>query len=282
MGDAVCTVIRNYEALLMLTSSEDLLGDPTAIGLNQQLSSYLILALIHLSADVLSITNHLSKFFQSRDVCFSALYKKFDDSVTLEALREKNGPLLSAMENELTEEPLGIFKGTRINYTSKRGQPKQKELFQRVRLQFLDQLLENLKSHFPKIALLAAMQIFEPASYPCDENQLVEWGNQHLTTLLQHYGMSKKNDENVEYEAIIDPTACMGEFLPFKRLVFNNLGESRHNNTTKQDKWHFYTPPELMKKVFGGNMLTNQTILPVVFKLACLCLCLMVGNAEAE
>ena len=282
MGDTVCATRKNNEALLMLTSSEGLLGDPTAIGLNQQLSSFLILALIHLSADVLSITNHLSKISQSRDVCFSALHQKFDDSVaSLEALREKNGRLLSAMESELTKEPLGMFKGTRISYTAKRGQPEQKELFQRVRRQLLDQLLENLRSRFPKIALLAAMQVFEPASYPTDENQLVEWGNQYLA-LLQHYGMPKENDENVEYEAIIDLTACMGEFLPFKRLVFNNRGESRHDNATKQEKWHFYTPPELMKKVFGGNRLANQTILPVMFKLACLCLCVMVGKSEAE
>jgi hypothetical protein len=150
-----------------------------------------------------------------------------------------------------------------------------------VRLQFLNQLLENLRARFPNIALLSAMQIFEPASYPA-ESQLIEWGNQHLQTLLQHYGKLAKNNENLEYEAIIDPTACMGEFLPFKRLVFNNLGEIRHDSTTKQDKWHFYTPPEVMKKLFGGHMFANQTILPVMFKLMCLCLCLMVGNAEAE
>ena len=173
MGDAVCAIIKNYEALLMLTSSEGLLGDPIAIGLNQQLSSFLILALIHLSADVLSVTNHLSRIFQHRDVCFSALREKLDDCVaTLEALREKNGPLLSAMESELTEDPPGSFKGTTINYEAKRGQPGQNTLFQQIRLQFLNQLLENLRARFPKIALLTAMQIFEPASYPA-ESQLI-------------------------------------------------------------------------------------------------------------
>ena len=74
----------------------------------------------------------------------------------------------------------------------------------------------------------------------------------------------------------------MGEFLPFKRLVYNNLGETKCDSTTKQDKWHFYTPPELINKVFGGSMLSNPTILTVMFKLAGICLCLMVGNAEAE
>ena len=112
MGDAVSAIIRNYEALLMLTSSEGLLGDPTEIGLNQQMSSFLILALIHFAADVLSETDHLLRIFQNRDVCFSVLHQKLYNCVsTLEALCERNGPLFSAMESELMEEPLGTFKG---------------------------------------------------------------------------------------------------------------------------------------------------------------------------
>ncbi len=73
-------------------------------------------------------------------------------------------------------------------------------------------LLENLRTRFSKVALLTAMQIFEPASYPA-QNELIEWGNQHLATLLQHYGNPAMNDENMQYKAIIDPTACLGEFL---------------------------------------------------------------------
>ena len=101
------------------------------------------------------------------------IHQKLDDCVsTLEALCEKNGPLFSAMESDLMEEPLGTFKGAIINYAGKRGQPEQKELFQRVR-QFLNQLLENLRTRFLKIALLTAMQIFEPALYPA-QNELIE------------------------------------------------------------------------------------------------------------
>ena len=36
MGDAVLAIIRNYEALLILTSEEATLGDPIAIGLHHQ------------------------------------------------------------------------------------------------------------------------------------------------------------------------------------------------------------------------------------------------------
>ena len=61
MGDVVRAIIRNYEALLLLTSEEAAVGDPIAIGLNKQLSSYITLALIHLACEVLAVTNHLSK-----------------------------------------------------------------------------------------------------------------------------------------------------------------------------------------------------------------------------
>ena len=73
MGEAVTAVIKNYEALPMLMSEEAALGDPKAIGLNKQLSSYIYLVLMHLASEVLSVTNRLSKAFQYRDACFSTV-----------------------------------------------------------------------------------------------------------------------------------------------------------------------------------------------------------------
>ena len=73
MGEAVRALLRNYKSLLTFTDEQGAAGDPTAIGVHQQLRSYLYAALLHLAADVLDTTNHLSKLFQYRDVCFSAL-----------------------------------------------------------------------------------------------------------------------------------------------------------------------------------------------------------------
>lgn len=61
MGESVRAIIHNYEALLVLTCQEAAEGDLVAIGLHQQLTSYLYLALLHFPCDVLSATNHLSK-----------------------------------------------------------------------------------------------------------------------------------------------------------------------------------------------------------------------------
>ena len=102
MGDAVSGIIRNYEALHLLTSEEAALEDPTAIGLNKQLSNYVNLALIHLACEVLAVTNHLSKVFQYRDICFSTVRGNLNDCIeTLEDLMNNNGPVKTAMEAEI-------------------------------------------------------------------------------------------------------------------------------------------------------------------------------------
>ena len=74
MGESILAIMRNYEALMVLLSQDAGAGDPVAIGLFQQLSSYKYLALLHLAADILTTMNHLSRLFQFRDVSFGALH----------------------------------------------------------------------------------------------------------------------------------------------------------------------------------------------------------------
>ena len=134
MGEAVTVVIKNYEALLMLTSEEAALGDPTAVGLNKQLSSYIYLALAHLASEVLSMTNHLCKAFQYRDVCFSTVRQSLNDCIeTLQDLRHNNGPVMTSMEVELSTAPNGQFKGADIDFRPRRGEPDQRRRFEQVR-----------------------------------------------------------------------------------------------------------------------------------------------------
>ena len=72
LGNSIVALIRNYEPLMLLIE-EDAAGDPTAIGLNVQLSQFQFVALLHFVADVLNTTNQLSCQFQSRDVHFSTV-----------------------------------------------------------------------------------------------------------------------------------------------------------------------------------------------------------------
>lgn len=282
MGESVTAIINDYEALLLLTSQEAAEGDPVAIGLNQQLSSYLYLALLHLTADVLSATNHLSKLWQYRDVCFSAVHRELDDCIeTLEELRDNNGIMMVSMLDDLNADPIDTFKGAQITFAARRGQANQRVLFDQTRRQFLDELLMNIRARFPQVQLLTAMQIFEPASYPAERRQLIGWGNEHLQTLLGHYGQPAHTRAHREFPPVADANGCREEFLPFKRLVHDHLGDQRPDSDGVVH-WHFYRPPELLQRIFGDNMQGNQALFPCMFKLMALSLCVMVGNAEAE
>ena len=72
--DTVVALIQDYEALMSLVQREADSGDPTALGLNIQLSKYIYVALLHFVADVLSTTQHLNT--QCCDVDFSTISKK--------------------------------------------------------------------------------------------------------------------------------------------------------------------------------------------------------------
>ena len=77
MGEALRSLIRDIPVLVELLAFEaDEHHDPTASGLHRQLTDYKTVATINLLADVLALTNMISKMFQSRDACFSMLSDK--------------------------------------------------------------------------------------------------------------------------------------------------------------------------------------------------------------
>ena len=257
MGDAVSAIIRNYEALLLLTSEEAALGDPTGIGLNKQLSSYVNLALIHLACEVLAVTNHLSKVFQYRNVCFSTVRGNLNDCIeTLKDLRNNNGPVMTVMEAKINAAPRGQFKGAQIDFQPRCGEPDQKQKFSEVKLQFLNLLIANIRVRFPHVDLLSAMEIFEPQSYPADQRLLVGWEMETWRSYWAFIAVLWKTKLTSDLIVWLEPMSA-GEFLPFKCLVHHHLGETRRNNDGGVEYWHYFTPLELMKRIFGGHMQVN-------------------------
>ena len=72
-GDAIKAVIHNYHPLDVMLEEEAAKGDPAAIGLLAQLTKYKYIALLHLVGDILSVTNHLNRVFQYRDISFHTI-----------------------------------------------------------------------------------------------------------------------------------------------------------------------------------------------------------------
>ena len=80
--DAVVALIQDYKALMALVQREADSGDPTALGLNIQLSKYIYVALLHFVADVLSTTHHLNT--QCCGVDFSTISEKASKKMQLQ------------------------------------------------------------------------------------------------------------------------------------------------------------------------------------------------------
>ena len=74
LGEAVKAVIHNYHPLVMLLEEEAAdERNPVSSGLLMQLSSYRMVALLHLMGDILAVTNHLNRTFQQRNLSFHSI-----------------------------------------------------------------------------------------------------------------------------------------------------------------------------------------------------------------
>lgn len=80
-----------------------------------------------------------------------------------------------------------------------------------------------------------------------------------MMELLAHFAHPKTNKQGKEFNAPINAEGCLGEFLPFKRMVSQNLGEKKAAGATKEN-FCFFTPVELMHKLFGVH--DNRVIFP--------------------
>lgn len=95
------------------------------------------------------------------DDIFTCVEQLKDCRDILLAMKTQDGPNLQAMMAELTEGEPDVFKGQLITlHTRGRGQhPPLAECFQAVRENFIQEILDNLDSRFPQVALLDAMQV---------------------------------------------------------------------------------------------------------------------------
>lgn len=280
LGEAVVALIRNYEPLMIMVGQHAAEGDLTAASIENHMSQYKFVAMLNLLADILAATNHLSKLFQYRDVSFGSIRTNLQNCLTiLEDYQANDGVYMHQMEDMLHEH--GSYKGQVLSEAPGRGERQgQRETFIAARTQILENLLANIRQRFPHVDLLDAMQIFDPSAYPIEVG-LPLWGINHLETLLAHYGAHHDNREGERFAALVDADQARGEFLVFKRLVYQNRF-STDGDDEWQEEGHFARPTQLMMKIFGGPNMPNQRLYPSMFHLMSMAICVLVGNAEAE
>ncbi|KAJ8022514.1 Urease accessory protein D [Holothuria leucospilota] len=119
-------------------------------------------------------------------------------------MRGSNGPFTASFLEEVRT--TGSFKGRKLNTAQKRlpTGPSGHEAFELSKAQLLTGLLLNLESRFPKVELLEALKIFDPRSYPSEHSEVLSWGNEELQTLIDHFGVEKKNKAGKEFPPVVD------------------------------------------------------------------------------
>ncbi|CAG8533687.1 9865_t:CDS:2 [Cetraspora pellucida] len=80
----------------------------------------------------------------------------------------------------------------------------------------------EIRNHFPDCPLLATMKILNPVEWSCKKEELLEFGNDELQVLLNHYG-SLKTINGQNFLSLVDSDSCIVEWSDFKNIVFSNF-----------------------------------------------------------
>lgn len=141
--------------------------------------------------------------FQGASVNFSIIQPMVKATVqALQAIKVSPVPHLASLL-----EKLASVDGTSTNVVLYHQQTmkvssKQKDDFECVRDEFIDEVVKNLTTSFPQMELMIAMTNLQK-----DDNELENYGDVELNVLLQHYGKSKTADTTA-HPPLVDSTAC--------------------------------------------------------------------------
>lgn len=178
---------------------------------------------------------------------------------------ENPGPHEQELETAIDEETM-IFKGHSLTKC-----PKSEVLS--AKKKFIEQMISNIETRFPDTDLLSAFGILSmrPISHLSGE-ELEEWGNAQLETLLAHYGVEKthkwkerKGAKSIIATAVVDGEATRKEWSDIKAKVVAQM-----------------YPRNSMEVLWGLIVKFHKDDCPNLIKLACLALTSPVNTAGCE
>jgi hypothetical protein len=149
-----------------------------ALGMAKKVQSFEFLLEIALMRDALEILQNLSLFLQKRDSSIITANDNIQVALrSLDALKTVNSITMTEVTNQCCS---GHFRGYAVT-------KKDSDLsnFAQMRAQFLQALIDNIRSRFPQQVLLEAGGILSPVSWPSDEDQKAVFGDQHVLTLAK-------------------------------------------------------------------------------------------------
>ena len=191
--------------VLSLQNDSERHGNAKALGLASLMSEYRFVCTMLLLCDTLPHITFLSKAFQSADCDYSIIPKMLSITLqSLEALQLTDGANLLCLETYLEEitgasiqlkMPLNLGQSYFENYVKK---------------PYLMSLIQNLMTRFEDKSIITAFDLFNPASFPSNPTDLVQFGNENVRQLSEHYQSS---------EILSTTENCLAEWSSCKQLI---------------------------------------------------------------
>lgn len=217
---AVGALLDNFDMLLSCLLQDKEGGNVVAGGLVKFISTYEFLAVSHLMADVMGIVCRVSRVFQREDLTFSVVKEVIDPACSaILGMKLSPGPRL---ESFLAQVPSSaddsgefIFGGNVMRYSS-----SQSSHFDKLKVDFIDQLVANLQSRFPSQEVFHSLSIFDTQLIPCADSQdLLCYGKGQVDFLCRHFGQDRSG-----HKALISEVHFREEWLMVKQVLTGYQG----------------------------------------------------------
>lgn len=247
---AVSTIRRILPSLVAHVEKEaEEKGDALALGLVHVIRKYYFVASLYLLSDILPHLSRLSRLFQESDIDFSKVQVHVANTLeVLEALKVHDGPYMQKLDSALEEE----LSACRV--IVKDVDPH--NFAKNVKIAYIEELIENVRSRFPDVAIISALSIFNSESIPpTSSEEFSKYGEEQLDVLKRHFK-----------EDVIDHGSLDQEWVYFKQLLLDNC----RGLTTR----------EVIEMIIKDSSL--RTILPQFCKVANIAKTVPVSTADCE
>ena len=169
---AVGALLDYFDMLLSCLLQDKEGGSVVAGGLVKFISTYEFLAVSHLMADVMGIVCRVCRVFQREDLTFSVVKEVLDPACSA-ILGMELSPghrlesFLAQVPSSADDSGEFIFGGNVMRYSS-----SQSSHFEKLKVDFIDQLVANLQSRFPSQEVFHSLSIFDTQLIPSSESGL--------------------------------------------------------------------------------------------------------------
>ncbi|KAI8490513.1 hypothetical protein Bbelb_317810 [Branchiostoma belcheri] len=181
-GNCIVNIRRSLRALydMLRREAEE---DAQATGLYNELRNYKFVFAVSVLEDVFGQLNMMSKVFQTKGLDFSQVKPTVNaviDSLSDMAAGHHGPSLTRFLQAELAD----LYPGVDITHNDQQT----KAAAENLKRNFIQNVVQNLQDRFPQTELIGAFKIMNPRELPNEENNLQEYGEEELETLLRVYG----------------------------------------------------------------------------------------------